>query len=72
MSSLAAPGDTATWSSSFVTMTAKAGTGGGVDSFGVELPFVTLALLLVSFLVGARVWRLWTGRRERKVVEAGR
>lgn len=70
--SLAVAGDTATWSTSFVTMTATAGTSGTADSFGVELPFVTFALLLLPFLVGARVWRLWTGRRERKAVGAGR
>lgn len=70
--SLAVAGSTVTWSTFFVTMTAMPGIGGRADSFGVELPFVTLALLLVPFLVGARVWRLWTGKRERKVVEARR
>jgi hypothetical protein len=70
--SLAVPGDTATWSSLFATMTATASPDGGVDSFQVELPVETFVLLLMLFLVGARVWRLWTGRRERKVVEAGR
>ena len=69
--SLASPGETATWSSLFVTMTAKAGAGGVADSFGIELPFVTLATLVVPFLLGARVWRLWTGRPEPTVVEAG-
>lgn len=68
--SLAAPGDPVTWSSPFVRMTAEASTSGGVDSFSIEVPFVTLALLLVPFLIGARIWRLWTGRRERRLVEA--
>lgn len=68
--SLAVAGGTATWSTSFVTMTAQLGTGGRADSFAVELPLATLALLLVPFLVGARAWRLWTGRPQRRVVDA--
>ena len=70
--SLASPGETATWHSFFLTMTAKVGSDGASDSFGIELPFVTLATLLVPFLLGARVWRLWTGRRERASVGSGR
>ena len=70
--SLAVADGTATWSTSFVTVTATAGAIGTADSFGVELPFITFALLLLPFLVGARVWRLWTGRRGRKAVGATR
>lgn len=59
--SAAAPGDTATWSTFFMTMTATS-THSGPPTFTLELPLVTLALLLVPFGLGARVWRLWTGK----------
>lgn len=69
--SLAAPGDTATWSSFFVTMTATREAGDEAARFAIELPLVTIALLLVPFLVGARAWRLWTGNRDTAVVDVG-
>lgn len=65
--SVAPPGDSATWSTVFLTLTTTTGADGVSNSFGAEVPFGTVALLLVPFLVGARAWRLWTGRRERKV-----
>jgi hypothetical protein len=61
--SAAAPGTTATWSPFFLTLTATS-LEGGPPSFTVELPFLTLLLLLVPFGMGARVWRLWTGKRD--------
>lgn len=60
--SAAAPGATATWSSAFITMTGTS-TQSGPASFTLELPFLTLALLLVPFALGSRIWRLWTGQR---------
>lgn len=56
------PGATATWSTFFVTITATS-VQSSPASFTVELSFATLALLLVPFGLGARVWRLWTGKR---------
>lgn len=55
------PGATATWSTYFLTMRATS-VQGGPPIFTLELPFVTLALLLLPFGLGARVWRLWTGK----------
>lgn len=49
-------GTTATWSALFVTMTATSVENGPPD-FTLDLPFATLALLLVPFAVGSRVWR---------------
>lgn len=60
--SAVAPGVTATWSNFFLTMTATP-VQGGPASFTVELPFVTLLLLVVPFGLGARVWRLWSRKR---------
>lgn len=57
-----APESTATWSTFFLTMTATA-VQSGPPTFTLELPFATLAMLLVPFGLGARVWRLWTGKR---------
>ncbi len=68
--SAVAPGATATWSTFFLTMTATA-TKSGAPTFTVELPIVTLALLLVPFALGARVWRLWTGSRTHHVSNSG-
>lgn len=57
-----APGATANWSTFLLTMTATSITS-GPPTFTVDVPLVTLALLsLLPFGVGARVWRLWTGR----------
>lgn len=58
----ATTGATATWSPFFLTMSATA-VSSGPPTFTVEFPFVMLALLLVPFALGARVWRLWTGER---------
>jgi hypothetical protein len=58
------PGTTATWSTFFITMTATSAPS-GPPTFTLELPLVTLALLLVPFGLGARVWRLWTGKARR-------
>lgn len=55
-----ASGGEATWSTWFVTMTATTDPTGS-STFAVELQLVALVLLLVPFLLGARVWRLWTG-----------
>lgn len=56
-----APGASATWSPLLWTMTSTSKEGAPA-SFELEVPFTTLLLLSVPFLVGARVWRLWTGR----------
>jgi hypothetical protein len=72
MESLAAPGDTATWSGLLVAFEGTLGADGKASSFSVELPFASLGLLLVTFLVGARVWRLWIARRQPEAVSAGR
>ncbi|MEP7089374.1 MAG: hypothetical protein ABI776_04635 [Nocardioidaceae bacterium] len=64
--SATAPGATATWSPFFVTMTGTP-VHSGPPTFTLELPIVTLALLLVPFGLGSRVWRLWTGKRARQV-----
>ena len=68
--SAVAPGATATWSTFFLTMTATSGQS-GPPTFTTELPFVTLALLLVPFGLGARIWRLWTGKRAHQVSAHG-
>lgn len=68
--SAAAPGSTATWSTFFLTMTATS-VQSGPAILTVELPFVTLALLLVPFGLGARVWRLWTGKHGHLVSARG-
>ena len=59
--SVASGGD-ATWSTLFVTMTASTAPS-GPSTFAVELQLAAFALLLIPFLLGARVWRLWTGNR---------
>lgn len=59
-------GSSASWSPLLWTMTATGGQGGPA-SFELDLPFPTLLLLALPFLVGARAWRLWTGRRTRQV-----
>lgn len=68
--SAVAPGATATWSTFLLTMTATS-VQSGPPIFTVELPFVTLALLLLPFGLGARVWRLWTGKRAHQVSTHG-
>ncbi len=68
--SAAAPGATATWSTFFITMDATSAQS-GPPSFTLELPLTTLGLLLVPFGVGARVWRLWTGRRTHEAPPRG-
>lgn len=60
--SAVAPGATATWSTFFVTMTATVVQSGPPD-FAVELPLLALALSVVPFGLGARIWRLWNGAR---------
>ena len=68
--SAAAPGATATWSTFFLTMTATSAQS-GPPTFTFQLPFVTLALLLVPFGLGARVWRLWTSKHAHQVSDHG-
>jgi hypothetical protein len=68
--SAVAPGATATWSTFLMTLTATSAQS-GPPTFTLELPFVTLALLLVPFGLGARVWRLWTGNRAHQVSTPG-
>ncbi|QBX55115.1 hypothetical protein EXE58_06360 [Nocardioides seonyuensis] len=63
--SVASGGD-ATWSTLFVTMTASTAPSGS-STFAVELQLVALVLLLVPFLLGARVWRLRAGNRSDRV-----
>lgn len=64
--SAVAPGASATWSTFFLTMTATS-VQSGPPTFTLELPLGTLALLLVPFGLGARVWRLWTPHRAHQV-----
>lgn len=71
MESLAAPGDTATWSGLLGTFEGTLGADGKAGSFSVELPFASFGLLLLVFLIGARVWRLWIGRRQPEAASAG-
>lgn len=59
-------GGQATWSTLFATMTAST-TQSGSSTFALELRLVSFVLLLVPFLVGARAWRLWTGRRADRI-----
>lgn len=60
--STALPADTsATWSTWLWTLTGSYDDDGG-SAFGLDIPFTTVLLLVVPFLVGARAWRLWTGR----------
>ena len=61
-----APGDSATWSPFLWTMTATS-VEDGPASFELEIPFTTVLLLTVPFLVGARAWRLATGRRTQEL-----
>lgn len=68
--SAVAPGTTATWSTLFMTMTATS-VPSGPPTFTLELPLVTLALLLVPFGLGARAWRLWTGHPSRDIGRPG-
>lgn len=56
--SAALPADaSATWSPFLWTMSGSSEAGG--SAFELQVPFTTPLLLLVPFLVGARVWRLW-------------
>jgi hypothetical protein len=61
--SVAAPGDTASWSGPlWIAFEATAGDDGRASRFAMSLTIVPVALLVVVFLLGARVWRVRTGR----------
>ncbi len=62
LESAASTGATASWSTSFLTMSATSGQG-GPSTFTVGTSLLTPLVLLVPFGLGARVWRLWTGKR---------
>lgn len=51
----------ATWSPFLWTLTGSSVENGG-STFELDVPLTTPLLLLIPFLVGARAWRLWTGR----------
>ncbi len=62
--SVAARGQSASWSTPLWTLQATAAGAGTSADFTLSLSLVSaLLLLLIPFLLGARVWRLWTARK---------